>query len=76
MSDHPTPMEMLREYRRQSPEFDDQQVEMFKAMSGNDKTELLFRMLLQTNAIMKWLHGRLDGEQPTQGMSAFRTPTQ
>lgn len=75
MSD-PTPMEMLREYRRHSPEFDAQQAEMFKAMSGNDKTELLFRMLMQANGLIQWLHSRLDGRQPTQDMKNIRATTQ
>lgn len=72
----PTPMEMLREYRRQSPEFNIEQAEMFKGMSGNDKTELLFHMLMHTNGIVQWLHGRLDGPQPTRPMDDLRTETQ
>ena len=76
MSDNPTPAEMLREYRRDAPDFDNQQAEMFKALSANDRTELLFRMLLQTNAMTQWLHSRIDGAQPTQGMSALRSTTQ
>lgn len=75
MSD-PTPMEMLREYRRQSPGFNIEQAEMFKGMSGNDKTELLFHMMLQMNAIMQWLHGRIDGAQPTRPMEDIRSSTQ
>lgn len=72
MSDDPTPMEMLREYRRRAAEFDNEQVEMFKGLSANDKTELLFRMLFSTNTILRHLHERLDGPQPVRGMSGFR----
>jgi hypothetical protein len=45
MTDDLTPHNMLREYRRQSPDETRSQAEQFKSLSAGDQRELLFYMI-------------------------------
>lgn len=71
----PTPKDMLREYRRQSTDFMRNQARLFGlGLNMTERVELLFYMLLHTNAGMQSLHARIAPEEAvTQSMEAVKT---
>jgi hypothetical protein len=55
-----TPEGMLKVYRQQSSHWTGEQVKRFLKMPFADKLELVFYMLLHTNASLQHLHEQID----------------
>lgn len=55
-----SPKAMLAYYRQMSPQFDNEQAAMFKALALKDRLELLFYMQLYANKTMAFLHNKID----------------